>query len=270
MSKLTKVTVDNTEQISLEEKRQMLRDIELDDVFNTFQKKYLAIYKEPEQKINQQINITVTQIESDFLKREALQNTTGSLSSYLRERVVNLMDLGEWYEHAKSGYAILNSDDYNEKVLQKRKMSILKELEKEYDDDEAESPLFLNNKLKEIESKLKEVTREKRKPTHRISIYVTFDESYVIKWRAAQLSLTVSDYLRFMLFEYKPFTEADKHMTVEGRKKFYSSVINTFNSGWKEPPRISSCMSCVEYQNEIEILKKQILKYQKILEKYRK
>ena len=123
--------------------------------------------------------------------------------------------------------------------------------------------------LKLIENKLESLKAVSSKRSYRVAGRVTFDEANHIKWRAGRLSLSVADYLRFLLFGYYPNSENDKHMSLIARKRFYISVLDVYKNGWGNPPQLNGCPNCARYQKDIQILKEQIARYQ-ALEKARR
>ena len=101
---------------------------------------------------------------------------------------------------------------------------------------------------------MKNNKRVSKSRKYRLTGRVTTNEVNTIRWRAARLSLTVSDYMRFLLFDYMPFSGEDGHLSTDSRKKFYISIIDVARNGWGEPPQVEDCHDCARYKEEISKL----------------
>lgn len=268
---MKKVNKDLNDVVSLREKEQLLRELKQEDLLDLFKKGYKSTYKQIEAKkatLDQQISIAIAKNEKDKLglelaeiKRASGQAT--SIASFVRNKAVSQIDIVEWYEHALEGLKTLTSSEYDEKNLTQTKRKYLKLLDN-LDESDKETEYVYNNRLNEINEKLNQISRTKPQRGLRLTGRVTFSEANVIRWRAARLSLTVADYMRFVIFNYLPFTEADKHLTIDQRKRFYISIIDVHKNGWGNPPNVNDCPNCARLQHDIDTLRQQLARYKSI------
>lgn len=269
MKKITK-DVDNI--LSLKEKEKICKELGVEHSLESF-KSYYTTYtpvKSKELALDQQISISIAENEKHYIGQELREiKSIGpaiSLSAFVRNRTVGDIDIQAWNERALAGLKTLSSKEYDEKELGKEKLRYVRLIEKT-DDSENELMFYYETRLKEVENKLKDIERTKPKRTLRINARVTFTEANVIRWRASRLSLTVADYMRFLLFNYLPFSEADRYLTIDQRKRFYISVIDIARNGWGEAPKVTECPHCARHQKDIRILKEQIERYKLLLKK---
>lgn len=262
-------------------KNQMLKDIAEDELIALFKKSYKeSVYKSASPQsttLDQQFVISLTEKEKDTLRADLLniQKTAPKtrISHYIRQKSLNQVDIVEWSECAAEGLKRLASKEYDEKNLLQTKKHLLMLIDRnedESDDDiKRENFITLTGKLNDTDRKLEELKRSTERKLYRLIGRVTFNESNFVRWRAYRLSLTISDYLRFVLFDYKPNTFADRCLSVNARKRFYFSILDIYKNGWGEPPHYDKCSKCEEYLEEIKQLRLQLERYQ-ALEKARK
>ena len=125
--------------------------------------------------------------------------------------------------------------------------------------------LYYKTQLDECEQKLNSLKKQNRKRGYRVSTRVTYEEANTIRWRAARLSITVPDYMRYVIFGYLPFTDADYNLSLEARKRFYVSIIDVYKNGWGEIPEVNECPNCARYKHEIEVLRDKVSRYEMLL-----
>lgn len=265
---MRKIDKDIDNILSLDDKLNILKELQQEELINLFKDKYKPTYtpvKTKKAALDQQISIAIAQDEKDYMAKELLEirraGPAVSISSFIRNRAISQVDISEWYERAVLGLKQLTSSVYDPNELNKQKRTYIKLID-DLSPDNKEDEFFYNKKLKEVEERLAEVERIKPRRSYRLTGRVTFNEANIIRWRAARLSITVADYMRFQMFGYKPFTDADKHLTVDTRKRFYISIIDVYKNGWGDPPVINECPNCARYLNDIRILKEQLARYQ--------
>lgn len=280
---MRKVTQDINDVVTLDKKSQILHELQQDELIDLFKGSYKTGYKPVEAKplcLDQQVAMSISEEEKKWIQKDyqdSLKTGQISLSSYIRNKILSDIDVGGWFESALKGIKILTSDDYNEKLLLQEKKKYQKYIDDlsdvtvEEDDNgsDDEKLKVFSMHLKLIENKLESLKAVSPKRSYRVAGRVTFDEANHIKWRAGRLSLSVADYLRFLLFGYYPNSENDKHMSLIARKRFYISVLDVYKNGWGNPPQLNGCPNCARYQKDIQILKEQIARYQ-ALEKARR
>lgn len=265
--------VDNI--LSIKEKEKILEEIHQKDLIDLFKKGFKPQYKRVESKktiLDQQISIAIDTDEKNMIALELneirkVANKT-SLSSFIRSRSLATFDIAEWYQQALEGLEELSSDSWNPKTLQnerKQYIKLLDDLEDSEDDSRDEDMLFYKTRLDETEQKINSLKKQNRKRCYRVSTRVTYEEANTIRWRAARLSITVPDYMRYVIFGYLPFTDADYNLSLEARKRFYVSIIDVYKNGWGEIPEVNECPNCARYKHEIEVLRDKVARYELLL-----
>ena len=265
--------VDNI--LSIKEKEKILEEIHQKDLIDLFKKGFKPQYKRVESKktiLDQQISIAIDTDEKNMIALELneirkVANKT-SLASFIRSRSLATFDIAEWYQQALEGLEELSSDSWNPKTLQnerKQYIKLLDDLEDSEDDSRDEDMLFYKTRLDETEQKINSLKKQNRKRGYRVSTRVTYEEANTIRWRAARLSITVPDYMRYVIFGYLPFTDADYNLSLEARKRFYLSIIDVYKNGWGEIPEVNECPNCARYKHEIEVLRDKVARYELLL-----
>ena len=265
--------VDNI--LSIKEKEKILEEIHQKDLIDLFKKGFKPQYKRVESKktiLDQQISIAIDTDEKNMIALELneirkVANKT-SLASFIRSRSLATFDIAEWYQQALEGLEELSSDSWNPKTLQnerKQYIKLLDDLEDSEDDSRDEDMLFYKTRLDETEQKINSLKKQNRKRGYRVSTRVTYEEANTIRWRAARLSITVPDYMRYVIFGYLPFTDADYNLSLEVRKRFYVSIIDVYKNGWGEIPEVNECPNCARYKHEIEVLRDKVARYELLL-----
>jgi hypothetical protein len=265
--------VDNI--LSIKEKEKILEEIHQKDLIDLFKKGFKPQYKRVESKktiLDQQISIAIDTDEKNMIALELneirkVANKT-SLASFIRSRSLATFDIAEWYQQALEGLEELSSDSWNPKTLhneRKNYIKLLDDLEDSEDDNRDEDMLYYKTKLDETEQKINSLKKQNRKRGYRVSTRVTYEEANTIRWRAARLSITVPDYMRYVIFGYLPFTDADYNLSLEARKRFYVSIIDVYKNGWGEIPEVNECPNCARYKHEIEVLRDKVARYEMLL-----
>ena len=270
------ITRDIDNILSIKEKEKILKELNQTDLINLFKKGFKPQYKKVESKktiLDQQISIAIDTDEKNLIGIELneirkIADKT-SLSSFIRSRSLATFDIAEWYEQAVEGLKELNSEKWNPKHIQnerKKYLKLLDDLEDSNEDTRDEDILYYGTKVKECEEKLKSLKKQNRKRGYRVSTRVTYEEANTIRWRAARLSITVPDYMRYVIFGYLPYTDSDYNLSLEARKRFYVSIIDVYKNGWGEIPEINDCPNCARYQHELEILREKVRRYEMLLQ----
>lgn len=265
--------VDNI--LSIKEKEKILEEIHQKDLIDLFKKGFKPQYKRVESKktiLDQQISIAIDTDEKNMIALELneirkVANKT-SLASFIRSRSLATFDIAEWHQQALEGLEELSSDSWNPKTLQnerKQYIKLLDDLEDSEDDSRDEDMLFYKTRLDETEQKINSLKKQNRKRGYRVSTRVTYEEANTIRWRAARLSITVPDYMRYVIFGYLPFTDADYNLSLEARKRFYVSIIDVYKNGWGKIPEVNECPNCARYKHEIEVLRDKVARYELLL-----
>lgn len=272
------ITQEDIDTLKLENKQNILASLGQENLMKLFQNQPKFKPIEPKKiALDQQIAITLSENEKQRLiqDRERIRELgkLPSISSYIRKKILLQLDIEQWREFAEQGLKNLDNSDTESKTLQKQKIRLINSIDQLDDivksDIDTEEIDRLKKELEEIENRLmllKSTKQEKR--IYRLSGNITFNEANFVRWRAARLSLSLADYIRFILFDYQP-TIDDNHMSVESRKRFYVSILEVAQNGWGNPPVVNECPNCARYlddikklQEQIEYLKNELSKYQ--------
>lgn len=261
------ITQEDIDALKLENKQNILVSLGQENLMKLFQNQPKFKPIEPKKiALDQQIAITLSENEKQKLiqDRERIRELgkLPSISSYIRKKILLQLDIGQWRELAEQGLKNLDNSDTESKTLQKQKIRLINSIDQLDDivksDIDTEEIDRLKKELEEIENRLlllKSTKQEKR--IYRLSGNITFNEANFVRWRAARLSLSLADYIRFVLFDYQP-TINDNHMSVESRKRFYVSILEVAQNGWGNPPVVNECPNCARYLDDIKKLQEQI------------
>lgn len=254
---------DDSELLSYDTRKKILKDLGQKDLLKIFDD-YKPSYKPIERKqspLDQQISLGISKEERERIAREikAIKNTGEgiTISSFVRSRAIGDIDLAEWRERAEVGLQELNSVKWDKKAIEDN----IKKLHSQYDEieeDDNETEIVVNKKVNRYESMLEELNRPTIRRSSRMSGRVTFNEANLIRWRAGRLTITVADYMRYMIFGYLPFTENDRHLSIVARRRFYVAIIDISNNGWGSPPVIQECPNCARYAHENKVLREKL------------
>lgn len=271
------ITQEDIDALKLENKQSILASLGQENLMKLFQNQPKFKPIEPKKiALDQQIAITLSENEKQRLiqDRERIRELgkLPSISSYIRKKILLQLDIEQWREFAEQGLKNLDNSDTESKTLQKQKIRLINSIDQLDDivksDIDTEEIDRLKKELEEIENRLmllKSTKQEKR--IYRLSGNITFNEANFVRWRAARLSLSLADYIRFILFDYQP-TIDDNHMSVESRKRFYVSILEVAQNGWGNPPVVNECPNCARYLDDIKKLQKQIEYLKNELSKY--
>lgn len=261
------ITQEDIDALKLENKQNILASLGQENLMKLFQNQPKFKPIEPKKiALDQQIAITLSENEKQKLiqDRERIRELgkLPSISSYIRKKILLQLDIEQWRELAEQGLKNLDNSDTESKTLQKQKIRLINSIDQLDDivksDIDTEEIDRLKKELEEIENRLlllKSTKQEKR--IYRLSGNITFNEANFVRWRAARLSLSLADYIRFVLFDYQP-TINDNHMSVESRKRFYVSILEVAQNGWGNPPVVNECPNCARYLDDIKKLQEQI------------
>ena len=252
---MEKLRNSDEELLSIEARKQILKDMDqksLLNLFDGFKPKYVPITRK-KSPLDQQISLGISKQEkaaiADEVKKLKKAGESVSISSVVRSRAVGDVDLEEWRERAELGLKELNSLKWDKTTLEKELRQYFGQFD-EVEEDDSETTLVLTNKIKRHEAMLAELKRPTVRRGSRMSGRVTFNEANIIRWKAGRLTLTVADYMRFLVFGYVPFTENDRHLSIQARRRFYVSVLDVVANGWGEPPHTEECENCARYAHE--------------------
>lgn len=266
---MEKVNKQDKNLVSYEARKKILKDLGQKDllkIFDNYKPNYKPIIRK-QSPLDQQISLGISKEErnviSDEIKRIKKTGEKTTISAFVRSRAVGDIDIAEWRERAELGLKELNSLKWNKVEIDKKLRMLYGQYDEvEDDDDETSSVLF--NKIKKYEDMKNELDRPTVRRNARMSGRVTFNEANLIRWRAGRLTITVADYMRFLIFGHLPFTDNDRHLSINARRRFYIAIIDISKNGWGEPPEVEECPNCARYAHENKELKTKLERLRKL------
>lgn len=239
-----------SEHMNLKEKEEFLRELGQESMIkvfdnykpkNTFAKRRRRATTAP---LDQRMTLTVTRDDrklfEDSLRDLESAGEDVSMSSFVRNKALGSPDIFGWKNTAIETLKDFKYTVENKKTLNKRLASLEEMIDEERDADIAAE---LHRERNSIADKLLSLKANPSKRTQRLSGRVTFAESEMIKWRASRLCISTSDYLRMMIFDLAPNSEADRHMSLAARQRFYIAIGDVAKNGWGDVPGIGTVNS---------------------------
>lgn len=203
-------------------------------------------WERPKDPFNPDIPIAINAEEKAFLsadlKQAKKQDPRASLRSIALPRMLAVPDIGEWMEAITGKLEELEDTVAREEEIREEakriEVFLAKRLKKE------ERTIYQQD-LFDLERRLAKLTKVDAHRTLRLASKVSPGERAALSYRAHQLHLTLSDYLRRMIFGYLPGGPEDNHLTLKQKRHFYISIELIFENGWKEPPGFEGmCPNC--------------------------
>lgn len=263
---MKKIDIDMENILSLDDKRELLRDLGHENLIDElFTKGYKATYKPAINKQNpldQQVSFSISDDEKSFMSKDLADiRKVGpriSISAYIRNKITTDIDLKDWANRAEEQLKMLKEPEFNTEYLNRQRRNLLLEMEEAEYDSELR---MLNKQMKDLNEKIELLKKQSFKRKFRVSGRITFNEAQIIRWRAARLNLTIADYLRYLVYNYVPGGMADLNLSLQDRQRFYISILDVYKNGWGQPEELDQCPNCIRYMNEIQKLKNQIERY---------
>lgn len=247
--------------LTLEERLKILADSGRTDLVDAFKewKPRVSKAKKRGAPLDQRVSITITGDERFSLDKEMnrlkAEKTAISMSQLIRNRAMGSVDIQEWRQIAVTALQEIEEISSTSAQLRKRKSQLTIVLDTEDDDEQAHS---YEREIVAINHKLEKITAQNKKRTHRLAGRMSMAEAETVKWRAQRLHLSASDYLRMMIFGHVPDSDADSHMSLPAKRRFYLAIIDVADNGWGDVPKIYNCTQCENYMDEIRRLREQI------------
>lgn len=244
--------------MSVDDKLKFLEEIGRSDMIDLFKdwKPRRSKARKRGAPLDQRVTITVTAFERSKLDMEIKdlkkQKQQVNMSQIIRNRAIGNIDINGWADKAKKALEEIEDTAKKQKELREQKINYSAMADEETDDDVAN--IYLN-KSNEINKKLNKIVSLSFKRNNRLSGRMTMPESETVKWRAQRLCLSTSDYLRMVIFDFHPDSDADAHLSLNAKRRFYFSIIEVAQNGWGTPPKIYECSQCETYMEDIRKLK---------------
>lgn len=266
---MQRITKEDNDLLSYEARKQIIKNLgqqDLLEIFDDYKPSYKPITRK-KSPLDQQISLGISSKErekiGDEIKSIKSSGESVTISSLVRSRAVGTIDLEEWKEHAEKGLRELNSLKWDKVELEKQLRQFHLQFD-EMDDDDDETRYVLNKNIYRHEAMLEELARPTIRRSARMSGRVTFNEANLIRWRAGRLTITVADYMRFIIFGYLPFSENDRHLSIKARRRFYVAIIDVVRNGWGEAEEIEDCPNCARYAHENKELRTKLERLRKL------
>lgn len=257
---IKKKYVVGLEKASVDEKLNILEEMgrpELIDIFKGWAPR-VSNRKKRGAPLDQRVSITVTTQERVALDQELKSLTKEgekiSMSQFIRNRALGTVDINGWKDIADKALKEIEEVAKNQKQLRAEKLNILSMIDEEEDDDVAS---VYSIQVADIDRRLGKIVAQNEKRNNRLSGRMSMAEAETIKWRAQRLCVSSSDYLRMMIFALEPDSNADSHMSLDAKRRFYISILDVAKNGWGTPPSVYECSQCVNYMDEIRRLKEE-------------
>lgn len=247
--------------MTVKDKLEVLEELGRKDLVDLFKdwKPRTSNRKKRGAPLDQRISITVTSGErialDEELKSVKAAGEKITMSQFIRNRALGSVDINGWRTIASDGLTELEDTAANQVEIRKRKRVLAGLIE---DEDDSEQIALLEQEIGAIDKKLEKIVAQNEKRSNRLSGRMSMAESETIKWRAQQLCISSSDYLRMMIFGLEPDSSGDSHMSLDAKRRFYISIMDVSNKGWGEPPTIYQCSQCENYMDEIMRLRDEV------------
>lgn len=250
------------EKMTLEEKYAFLKELgrpDLVEIFKDYRSKR-SRSKPKSAPLDQRVAISITPLERIRLTKELaeIKAKSGqiSISQYIRNKATKSIDIQDWREKAEAELDRLSVLESSQKDLRKRRADLILSISE--GDFEGEDLFMREREIVSIDTDLAKLIAKGERRSNRLNGRMTMKEAEVVRWRAEQLFISVSDYLRIVLFDFFPGSAGDSHMGLEARKRFYASIIRISMEGWGSPPNIYECGQCAHYVEEIRVLQDRV------------
>lgn len=250
-----------SESMSVKDKLEVLQKIGREDLVDIFKewKPRTSNRKKKGAPLDQRISITITTSErillDDEMKDLKARGEKISMSQFIRNRALGSVDINGWRDIAIKALEEVEDVAENQAEFRRKKRVLAGLLEEE---DDREQMQLLETQIRDIDKKLEKIVAQNEKRNNRLSGRMSMAESETIKWRAQQLCISSSDYLRMMIFGLEPDSSADSHMSLDAKRRFYISILDVANNGWGEPTTIYQCSQCENYMDEIRRLRDEV------------
>lgn len=247
--------------LSLEERLKFLAEAGRTDLVDAFKewKPRVSKAKKRGAPLDQRVSITITGDERFSLDKEMARlkadDTAMSMSQLIRNRAMGSVDIQEWRQIAVKALQEIEEIASSSAQLRRRKSQLTIVLDTEDDDEQAHT---YEREIVSINRKLEKITAQNKKRTFRLAGRMSMAEAETVKWRASRLHLSASDFLRMMIFGHVPDSDADSHMSLAAKRRFYIAIIDVADNGWGDVPKIYNCKQCENYLDEIRRLREQV------------
>lgn len=247
--------------LTLEERLQFLAEVGRTDLVDAFKewKPRVSKAKKRGAPLDQRVSITITGDERFSLDREMArlkaEKAGISMSQLIRNRAMGSVDIQEWRLIAVKALQEIEEIASSSAQLRKRKSQLTIILDTEDDEEQSHS---YEREIVSINRKLEKITAQNKQRTYRLAGRMSMAEAETVKWRASRLHLSASDFLRMMIFGHVPDSDADSHMSLAAKRRFYIAIIDVADNGWGDVPKIYNCKQCENYMDEIRNLREQL------------
>ena len=251
-----------SEAMNVDEKIELLKSLGRTDLVEIFQD-YRSKPKKQSSSLDQRVVISVTRMEKARITAELsrIESQSGkiSLAQYIRNNANKTIDIQQWAELAEKELKDLKYiSDHAGDLREKREKLLAKIYAMDNDpEDEGKEIFMLERDVAEIDAKLQKLVSHGENRSLRLSGYMSNEDAERVRWKAERLCLTVSEFLRFALFDFAP-GRGDNYMGLDARQRFYVSVLDVRDKGWGHYHHEGHCEECDRYRKEAEILRDRV------------
>lgn len=250
-----------TKEQTSKEISQTLKDLGKEDLTDLFKgyKQRTAPNKKRTPPADQRVGVAVTERERAGFDQELISIKKAgdriSMSQFIRNRALSSVDIGEWREIAEDALKELDAIKADEKEMRARRRQLEVLFEEDLDEEDI---IRYEIEMKNLNDRIGKLYAQSQRRKYKLTGRMTMIESETVKWRSSRLCISQSDFLRMVIFDLKPNSTADSHMSYDARQRFYISIINVAENGWGEPPKVRQCSNCEANEKENERLRSRI------------
>lgn len=182
-----------------------------------------------------------------------------SISNMLRKRVILGLDLEKECQAAKKIIDSVDNSNEDAKTLQKKERALIKAIEKVKDEGEEQ---YIMLELKDVENKLNAKKAKNRENKYQIALYITYQEALEIKSHANDLDMTVSEYVRSIVFDNGLTENVLPYLDEKDRLRILRAIVKTNRLGYSKVKIIEKgCKNCQRLYHDIDLLQQELKKY---------
>lgn len=195
--------------------------------------------------LDQRVTLTVTSRERAQATLEAAQiEGKTSLAELIRRRSTASIDLVAWKEAAIDASDRLQAETNERDLLRRQISQANREIERSRAGRaSAEDVASLEKSRNDFKARYDLLGRDSQKRESRLVGRLSYYDREDVAWKASRLGLTISDYMRMLVFDLVP-GQSDRHLSALTRKRFYENVVQVARNGWGTPPSGDVCQNC--------------------------
>lgn len=203
------------------------------------------------QPVDQRITATVTtqeRVKAD-LEMRSIQTGTGgkpTVAELVRSRATASIDLIDWGTHAHRALQKIASYQQVASRLHTQLITARTEMRRAQRLSDEQGYLAAKALYDESRDEALALTQKPVRRTARLVTRLSYEDRELIAFRSNQLGITISDYVRLLVYGYNP-GDSDWHMSEKARIAFYHNIIRLAqNGGFPIQEKRYACPRCRE------------------------